>query len=298
MSLKTFLHAAGLWSLLALPARATVLHEQLATIPAGWQHTQTPADDSTIVLQIGLQQQNLDKLESLIYAVSTPGDAEYGNHMDRDEVAALLQPSQETEAAALTWLKQAGVTDFHSDGHWVNFATTVGTANKLLSTQFKYYENNGVRKLRTTEYSVPGALTKHIDLITPTTYFGKSSVPKPVMHHKKPIFARQIGANCSDVITPECIKKLYKINYTANANSGSRIGFGSFLNESTSRSDLRLFESDNAIPQQGFSVELINGGVDDQRTTSIRGEANLDVQYIIGISHPLPVTEYITAGSP
>lgn len=298
MSFKTFLHAVGLWSLLALPALATVLHEQLATVPAGWQHTQTPADDSTIVLQIGLQQRNLDKLESLIYAVSTPGNAEYGNHMDRDEVAALVQPSLEANAAVLTWLRQAGVANVRSDGQWVNFATTVGTANKLLSTQFKYYENSGVRKLRTTQYSVPQALTKYIDLITPTTYFGRSTAAKPAMQHKMAISPRQTGINCSDAITPECIKELYKINYTANAKSGSRIGFGSFLNESASTSDLRLFELDNAIPQQGFSVELINGGVDDQRTTSIRGEANLDVQYIIGLSHPLPVTEYITAGSP
>ena len=298
MAFKTFLHVAGLWSLLVLPALATVLHEQLAAVPAGWQQTQTPADGTIIVLQIGLQQRNLDKLESLIYAVSTPGNAEYGNHMDRDEVAALLQPSSEANAAVLTWLNQAGVTNVYSDGQWVNFATTVGTANKLLNTQFKFYEQGSVRKLRTTQYSVPGPLTKHIDLITPTTYFGKISVPKPVMHHKKFIAARQLGFNCSDVITPDCIKKLYNINYTAEAKSGSRIGFGSFLGQSASTSDLQLFESDNAIPHQGFSVELVNGGVDDQRITSIRGEANLDVQYIIGVGHPLPVTEYITGGSP
>lgn len=298
MSFKAFLHAAGLCSLLALPALAAVLHEQLAAVPAGWQSIHTPADSSTIVLQIGLQQRNLDKLHSLIYAVSTPGNADYGNHMDRDDVAALLQPSREANTAVLNWLEQAGVTNVHSDGHWVNFATTVGTANQLLNTQFRYYENGGVRKLRTTRYSVPEVLTKHIDLITPTTYFGRIGVAKSMRQHKKSIAARQVGANCTDVITPECIKKLYKINYTPDVKSGSRIGFGSFLNQSASISDLYLFEADNAIPRQGFSVELINGGVDDQTTTSIRAEANLDVQYIIGVSHPLPVTEYITAGSP
>jgi tripeptidyl-peptidase-1 len=46
-------------------------------------------------------------------------------------------------------------------------------------------------------------------------------------------------------------------------------------------------------------VILLSGGTNDQdpATAQIR-EADLDVQNIIGVSHPLPVTEFITGGSP
>jgi tripeptidyl-peptidase-1 len=100
------------------------------------------------------------------------------------------------------------------------------------------------------------------------------------------------------LITPTCLKELYNIQYTPDPNSGSKIGFGSFLNQSARTEDLSLFQTAQGIPQQGFSAELINGGVNDQAIDNNHGEADLDVEYISGISHPLPVISYITGGSP
>lgn len=87
--------------------------------------------------------------------------------------------------------------------------------------------------------------------------------------------------------------------YKPSASSGSKVGFGSFLNESANYVDLALYEKRFNIPSQNFSVELINGATNDQNwTTASLGEANLDVELIVGVSHPLPVKEYITAGTP
>ena len=289
--------ALHLWSLLALPALGAV-HEKLTALPNGWMHVSTPADDSTIILSIGLQQQNLDQLDSLIYAVSTPGSAKYGQYMEGEELTALLKPSSEANSAVLAWLKQAGVTTVHSDGEWVNFATTVGNANKLLITQFNHYESDGVTKLRTTQYSIPDALQKHIDFITPTTYFGKTTAQAPTFVPQRRQTSK-LDASCSQLITPKCLKQLYNVgNYTPSPTSGSKIAFGSFLNQSARTADLALYESANAIPKQGFSVTLINGGVNDQKIDNNHGEADLDVENIIGVSHPLPVISYITGGSP
>ncbi|MCJ1403533.1 hypothetical protein MMC11_006756 [Xylographa trunciseda] len=298
LSPKAAFHVLQLWSLLVLPTLAAV-HEQLTALPNGWTHASAPADDSTIVLSIGLQQQNLDKLESLIYSVSTPGSASYGQYMEGDELSALLKPSDTANTAVLAWLQQAGVTNVHSDGEWVNFATTIGTANQLLDTKFNYYESSGVTKLRTTQYSVPDSLVQHIDFITPTTYFGKTTPMAPAMIPQKIKRNTDLDASCSKSITPKCLKELYNVGtYTPLATSGSKIAFGSFLNQTARTADLTLYETQNAIPKQSFSTILINGGVNDQAVDNNHGEANLDVQNIIGVSHPLPVTSYITGGSP
>ena len=283
-------YAAAICCLLA-PSLAAV-HEKLAALPHGWTHVGDPALDSTIGLQIGLQQQNLDKLHSLIYQVSTPGHPSYGNHMEKEDVDALLAPGPDTEKAVVSWLKQAGVTAMHSDGHWVTFATDVGTANTLLNTKFAYYTNQGVTKLRTTQYSVPDSLVQHIDLISPTTYFGKTSAQAPVSS----VEPRQ-DSSCSSTITPTCLKEIYNIKYTPG-KTNSTIAFGSFLNQSARTQDLTLFEQKYGIPRQGFSVQLINMATNDQSVSNNHGEANLDVQYIAGISHPLPIVSYITGGSP
>lgn len=297
ISLTSVLTFVGLWLSYILPALGAI-HEKLATTPNGWTHVATPDDSSTIILQIGLQEQNLDQLEPLLYAVSTPGSAKYGEFMEANDVKSLLQPSGEANNAVLAWLKQAGVKMVYSDGTWVNFATTVAIANKLLNTQFNYYDSEGISKLRTTQYSVPDELSQHIDLITPTTFFGKTKTQAPTIVRRDPVEARQVDASCATLITPRCLKQLYSIGYTPDPKSGSRIAFGSFLNQSARTQDLKLFETTYRIPHQSFSVELINDGVNDQGISSNHGEANLDIEYIVGVSHPLPVLSYITGGSP
>lgn len=305
---------------LALPTFAAV-HEQLAAVPIGWTQVGAPSETDTISLQIALTQQNLDLLDAKIMAVSTPGSASYGQYMDGDAVAAMLAPSAGASPAVLAWLTGAGVTNAYSDGAYVNFSTTVYLANSLLSTTFNYYENAGVQKLRTTGYSVPDDLQTHIDLITPTTYFGKTVAQIPVrapwadrprkMDHRVRNLATRyfngttnsttndtIDASCATLITPTCIKELYSINYTPDPSSGSKIGFGSFLNQSARTQDLSLFQTAQGLPQQGFSVQLINGGINDQAIDVNHGEADLDVEYINGVSHPLPIISYITGGSP
>lgn len=108
-----------------------------------------------------------------------------------------------------------------------------------------------------------------------------------------------VAASCKTLITPTCIKELYSVgNYAPDPKSGSRVGFGSFLNQSALYADLADYEAYFDIPSQNFSVTLINGGVNNQDPATAQfGEASPDVQGIIGVSHPLPVTEFITGGS-
>ena len=291
---------SSLWLLLIQNSLAAV-HEELAALPNGWTLVGAPADTDTMVLQVGLAQQNLDKLDTMIYQVSDPNSASYGQYMEGDDVADMVKPSSEASNMVLAWLKDSGVENTYSDGSQISFSTSVGTANKLLGTEFKYYASDGVQKLRTMSYSLPDDLVEYVDLVTPTTYFGKTTAqaPAPRMHFpNKNIIPRQVNSSCADLITPACIKELYNIKYIPDPKSGSRIAFGSFLNQSARTQDLSQFETKFNIPQQGFAVQLINGGVNDQSISPNHGEANLDVEYIVGTCGPLPILSYITGGSP
>lgn len=89
------------------------------------------------------------------------------------------------------------------------------------------------------------------------------------------------------------------VDYTPDPKSGSRIGFGSFLNQTAIYSDLALFEKKFGIAPQSYKFVGIAGATNNQNVTvSQVGEADLDLEYIVGISHPLPVTEFSTGGSP
>lgn len=302
----------GLLGQLALPALA-VVHERLAAVPSGWTLVQEADASTPIQLSVALVQQNLDQLESKLRAVSTPGSPDYGKWLDHDEVNALFPVVNDSNVVA--WLQSAGISDIHRTGSAVNFATTVGTANQLLNASFAYYSSGASTKLRTTQYSIPDHLVGDIDLISPTTYFGKSSAARTITSFRpskrhatttaskttsKRASSVSVDPSCQTLITPSCIKQLYSVgSYTADPKSGSRVGFGSFLNQSAIYLDLELFEQRFGIPSQNFSVELINGGINDQNLATAQSEeADLDVEMIVGVSHPLPVVEYITGGSP
>jgi tripeptidyl-peptidase-1 len=178
-----------------------------------------------------------------------------------------------------------------------------------LGAKFKYYTNGEISKLRTLAYSIPGDLKSDIDLISPTTYFGKTTAQRSIKTFKSKRGSStttsasssvSVAASCQTSITPACLKELYNVgNYTPSAKHGSRVGFGSFLNESALYSDLALYEKLNKIPSQNFTKVIIDNASNSQDPASGGyGESNLDVQNIIGISHPLPVTEFLTGGSP
>ncbi|CAK7199346.1 hypothetical protein SEUCBS139899_002024 [Sporothrix eucalyptigena] len=311
--------------LLASVASAKVLHS-LPDVPQGWSLVRSASPSDAIALKIALHQRSADDLERVVLEVSTPGHPNYGMHLTRDEVRSYTSPSDEAIDAVSNWLRDNEITGT-IDNDWVSFQTTVDRANTLLNTRFDWYqyEDSKTPVLRTLQYSVPDELTGHVDMVQPTTRFGRFSTHKSTIFKmdylddedaKKYTVAssdttssksrltvdtgvqQKAVASCFNGITPSCLKDLYKINYTAPNPAGNLIGFASYLQEYARYSDLSLFIKNLAPAAKGqnFSVTLINNGKNDQNSQLDSGEANLDVQNIIGVSTNIPVIEYSTGG--
>ncbi|KAF2104700.1 Pro-kumamolisin [Rhizodiscina lignyota] len=306
----------------ATPIAGAARHQYVGGIPLGWSLAGKPADSDTITLSIGLKLSNEDLLEKTLLAISTPGSPEYGKWLEKDEVDKLFQPSKSSDDAVQKWLKSAGVNSISSDGTWINFATNVGTANSLLNASFAQYENDGLKKLRTTQYSIPAEVAGDIDLVTPTIEFMKTNAakmtdafgePLELMKKKRQVpTPASVAPSCATSVTPSCLKQFYNLGgYEGDAKSGSRIGFASFLNESARYEDLKLFDDHFGIPYKPFDVITINGGFNNQTANPIvsnstvqiqladtNAEADGDSQLISSITdNALPITEYITGGT-
>ncbi|ERS94904.1 hypothetical protein HMPREF1624_08802 [Sporothrix schenckii ATCC 58251] len=311
----------------AVPAGWTVASSSAAGKTFKTENTDTGASADTHVFTIALNLQNIDQLESRLLAVSTPGHASYGQFVDVDGITATFGPSADAVSAVTSWLESSGVVKSYvvRDGY-VDLATDVAGANKLFGADYQYYTPPSTAsttaaatstKLRTLSYSVPDDIAAHVALVDPGNYFGGArpfaprlgdmqfgkravATPDKVKNPRKGATKTTIDAACQTSITPACLKQLYQVgDYAADASSGSRIGFGSFLGQSALYEDLADYLKLNGLPAQNFSVELINNGTNDQNPTTAQiGEADLDAQNIVGVAHPLPVVEYITGGSP
>ncbi|KAJ2994961.1 hypothetical protein NUW58_g1410 [Xylaria curta] len=276
--------------------------EHLYGIPEGWKLQGPAADSQVIKLQIALQQGDVEGFEQAVLDMSTPSHPKYGQHFqDHDEMKRMLLPRQESLSSVHAWLKDAGVERIEEDADWLTFKTTVGVANKMLDTKFSWFvseETNPRKILRTLEYSVPEEIAEHINLVQPTTRFAALRANHETSSQMIEIQAAAAEDNCDALITPACLKTIYNIDYKADAKSGSKVAFTSYLEEYARYNDLTLFEQ-NFLPEaigQNFSVIQYNGGLNNQTSTDDSGEANLDLQYILGTGFPLPITEFSVGG--
>ncbi|KAI4868398.1 tripeptidyl-peptidase [Hypoxylon rubiginosum] len=294
--------------LFASAATAKVM-DSLASVPKGWTEVRQASPDDTVTLRVGLPQQHAVALEQAVLEISTPGHPNYGLHLSRDQVRSYTAPTERSVSSVVDWLVQSGIKP-SVNNDWITFNTDVKTANDLLEADFAWYqyEQGGSPRLRTLSYSVPDELSANIDLIQPTTRFGQlgakrstifeMQVLEPVEEDSIKADVAVAAADCNpSSITPTCIKSLYNIKYTASPE-GNLVAFGSYLEEYARYSDLQSFERQylSAASGQNFSVQLVNGGLNDQSSSDDSGEANLDVQYVLAVSSPIPIVEYSTGG--
>ena len=289
----------------AMDLTSAALVSRAAHLPSSVRMLSVPASDTPITLEVGLKMQNVDKLESLLRDVSDPASRSYGNHLTAAEAYDRFQPAEESRAAVKAWLSEHGVGDVEDRGFFVNFATTVEKANELLNSSFSYYDVQGTRKLRTREYSLADDIAQHIDLVTPTTYFGTTKtfapviVPAPQGESLGKLAIGDQRRNCSRLLTPPCLKEMYGFgDYEPDPDSGSRVAFASFLNQSAVPADLQEYLDMFDLPQTSWESVIINDGNDHQDWRAGVQEGNLDAQMMALTAKTLPMTHYVIGGSP
>jgi tripeptidyl-peptidase-1 len=118
-----------------------------------------------------------------------------------------------------------------------------------------------------------------------------------------------LATACNDVyMTPKCLRTLYGMdNYQIQSADRNSAAFNSFLSERANRSDAEIFLSKYwpaAVPGASKFTQLsVNGGVITQApdnatelAAGIGQEGSIDVQVMLSLSYPTPLTVYETGG--
>ena len=268
--------------------------------------------------------------------MSDPDHENYGNHLTVEQVQSLSRPSKETVDAVHDWLLSNGI-DRHRFGYspakdWVNVRLSIADAEALLDTKFRHYKHkDGTDFVRTLEYSIPAALHEHIDTIQPTNSFARARrnhLDSIRVDDKKIVTTNfqnfnlapantngSVFAACgngSRSITPNCLRTLYgTIDYQVQCPENNRVGITNYLGEVNNRSDTQIFLSryrkdiDAAAAAQSFKqISIADGTLQQSPNNASQNDAgtglegNLDIETVLGISYPTPVTSYSTGGSP
>ncbi|KIW22210.1 uncharacterized protein PV07_12121 [Cladophialophora immunda] len=323
MSISSVLLAA----LAALPwVPASPLHprsdynvKESNNVPPAWSNIGNPHPLHLLTLNIGLEPSNFDLLEQHLHQVSDPSHDRYGQHLSQQEVHDLLRPSDETYQLVQDWLTDNGIDpsrcDINSARDWVTVTLPVSKAEELLDTKYAVYQHqDGTKLIRTTSWSLPRSLHDHVTTIQPTTAFLRTN-PKSSTLIDVPVDvditqltatanATTIKSSCNFAgMTPKCLRTLYNtIDYKPKAPHNNSVAFTNYLGQVSNRTDaqtfLRNFRSDAVDSAFAVTQISVNGGAVDNGTSEAGLEGNLDLQTILGIVYPTPVTLYSTGGKP
>ncbi|RMZ85330.1 hypothetical protein DV737_g786, partial [Chaetothyriales sp. CBS 132003] len=241
---------------------------------------------------------NFELLEQRVLEIATPSQPSYGKHLRREQVQALQGPGTEVIDAVLETLSTLDVPEnsIKYKGHWFTLEINVTVAEQLLNTQFHYFSNlHGQQIIRTLEYSVPQSIHQFVEMIQPTTYFGrlypqsskvlKTSTATSLVN----ISSSYDPVACNLTVTPVCLRGLYGLGNDTSVIgpsapfNGNILGMSGFLEEYARSNDLKHFA-------EIFAQYISNDAAQD----SVEGA--LDIQYAMALAPSVPISYYSTAG--
>jgi len=293
----------------------------------------------TLDLKIGLKSDGIHLIKKRLLETSDPLNPSYGQHLTHEQVNQLTAPSNSTLEAINNWLTSHGLNQstiqWSHSKDWVTLnALPLQKAEEMLDTTYFYYQHDdGEVLLRTESYSLPDELHSHVELVQPTTMFGRLTPKRSTLkmetsrtrkhkhttkttrskHNKNSQIpsapAPRVFTACLDPsnVTNACLRELYQTNsYRLQSKGGAnRIGITAYIGERANYADLQDFLTREGLPTtNNFTVVSVNGGTNpqdysfDDIARHVGVEGNLDIQTTMGFTAPMPNIFYTTAGTP
>ncbi|KAJ7493800.1 subtilisin-like protein, partial [Mycena latifolia] len=292
--------------------RTMIVHESVAAIPAAFVHVGTVSPDEEITLRIALAHSDIVGLQEKTYAVSDPTNALYGKHLTTEEVAEFVKPPPVTLSAVSTWLAAHGLTptSVSPSNDVLQITLSVREANALLAANFRAFTHvaSGTRSVRTLSYAVPAAIQAHIRSVHPTIAFvpplrvpGLAAININHTRRSEAVERRAsdpIPASCAFDTNPSCLQAVFGIpSAKANHSASNVLGVAGYTDQFANTADLTRFLTNTRPDLAGstFSVQTIDGGANDQDIFNAGIEADLDIQYTVGVASGVPVS-FISVG--
>ncbi|KIK63626.1 hypothetical protein GYMLUDRAFT_40692 [Collybiopsis luxurians FD-317 M1] len=279
----------------AVPA-THIVHEKRDSVPSGFTRLRSAPAEQMLDMRINLAMGNQAGLEAALEQASSPNSPTFRAWLSKEQVESFAAPSAETVQVVTEWLSSHNITATPATpaGDWIKFTVPVSTANQLLNTEFSVFNHteSGRISVRTLEYSIPSNLQAQVRAVHPTTSFsgplrGRSPITAiSAVKSFTPKLEERQSASCNSSITPACLQSLYNIPTDLRFGSSSSIGVSAFSDQNANAADLVTFLKDFRpdIPSNTtFVTELFDGATNNQQGSQAGVEANLDIQYTVGL---------------
>lgn len=260
--------------LLCAVSRAVLCAPKAAT--EKWINVGRTPGEHVIRVTFAIKQSNIQWLEDKLKMVSYPESPEYGEYLNFDEISKRVRGQPESVQALLSSLRAVGVgptqVDFTLGQDFAVVRMPAKAAETLFATDIYRFRhaNHAERVTDVTleDISLPDALKDNIDFV-----FGIQAFPT-----SNTVLARKSSHAAEFGVNPSVIARLYNTSGYVAQHSDNSQAVASFLQQYYSPADLVLFQREyKLLPNPVGNVV----GYNDPSSPGI--EANLDVQYVMGV---------------
>jgi len=262
-----------------------------------WEKVGKPNPETPLEFDLVLKTPNAQELENLFWAVSDPNSDQYGQHLSLEEIAERFSPSRETIASVKSWLTANGaeVTSIAATGDFVSFTAPAAAAEKIFSTEFFAFVHpeGAVLTRALAPYSVPIELAKHIAYVS--NVHGLPHVPTKSnskafrIETSNDVDERKRVTNA--LIGPANLRKRYNVTTVGVAKDNLQ-AVAEFQGQYYSPQDLKAFFAKYVSNSKADTVAKVIG---TNNAAAPGVEAELDIQYIMGVAPNVPTWFYGTA---
>jgi tripeptidyl-peptidase I len=258
-----------------------------------------------------VKEKNLDELKRILYDISDPASANYGNHMSFEEIENLVS-NPVAHQEVVSYLTAAGATVMQgaTRGECITARAEVGVWERMLNTEFHSYSKVGVASvsgrsdfIRTEQYSVPASLDDHVAFVmntvqVPVTRFQRDFLDDhySIEKSRKSRFS-EASSTYEGFTSPSQILARYNIADNSGHPRATQAALEAF-GQKFCPEDLVLFQNlydlpvipanKTYLPSVYTIAQCAAAGID------ICIESNIDMQYLIALANTPTIHYYTT----
>lgn len=285
---------------------ALTLLVAVSAISPLWTRGERADPAHRVQLTIAVKQKNMDTLRSIVDDISNPLSANFNQLLSFEKIVSMTANPEAAQAVA-AWLAASAPSAqifITKTTDYVRVEVSAAEAEQLLSTTFHMYrhypaDGSAVRTtVRAEAYTLPSHIAPHVDFVTAAGSMPNVHPRHPARPVDKETAAKLSQSNANAIppivagyVTPALLWQVYSIASPTVVSTQSTQSLFESLLQSYSPSDLTMF-------QQSFNLQVNpittligpNNASDCVPEPNNCGEANLDVQIIMGISQGSPTT--------
>lgn len=289
----------------AAPATPRAFIEAPLSMPSRWTDMQVAPESLKEVREVLLyiKDQGSDEIEKLFWERTDPEHKDYAKWLSMEEIHEITASAPEDIAAVKAFLKHHNLNTYtlNKNRDIITVPMSLQKIQEVFGVEYSTFQHDSGRVATATlgPYSVPSRVAPHLRLVTGVMGLPRVSTTGHKISEEQAPAARKLNqysgfisgygggsssaANPVDQrITPHIIRERYNVPVkTTGTASNNSMAVAEFQGQYMSAADLRTF-FDMYVPySDADTVAKIVGPNQPQQPGT---EANLDIQYIMGVA--------------